>query len=398
MFGSFPKRWEAESSIDGSRSDSKASSSSFSEIKTRKKPIRRYNSGCLNQFGQHTSDDYIVHQAKFRFGDLPPELQLQILEFVILPGDVHLQVFRERWGYGCRTIERLYRTVAAASNIDDPVPRWVQRLDCLHLKCPSRRLRQVCGRFKDQQPGFGLMAMGKLLYQKGHPMFYGQNTFHLSPGPLALSTFYFSRLRPRHQNLIKSLAVTFTIADLTIEGFQEVELELREEKRVRNVQFKDMTRHEQVSMWTASSISVLVSTWRQKLKWLLTWPHLDRVTLSGPTWDLIVKGEDMVELFRDPMNRRWTRLGCTLGRFLQRSVETAREQLLAGFEQRGRWTFCSYDAGGITAEAVRWKMDVEGVKEWLSGLGPGVRYKPEPRWKVLLRSKKSMARSALASG
>ncbi len=349
-----------------------------------------------NSIRVHTSNHCTDHQAKFRFSDLPPELQLQILEFVVLPGDVHLQVCTERWGYGCRTIERLYRAVTTASNIDDPVPRWVQRLESLHLKCPSKRLRQVCDRPKEQQPGFGLMAMGKFLYQKGYPIFYGQNTFHLSPGPLALSTFYFSQVRPRHRNLIKFLAVTFTVADLTIEGFQEVEFELKQEKRVRNVKFRDMSRQEQVRMWTASSTLVLESTWRQKLKWLLTWPHLDRVTLSGPTWDLIVKGEDMAELLRDPMNKPWKRLRCAVGNFLQRSIEKAREQLLAGFEQRGRFTTCSYYDEGVTVEAPRWKMDVEEVKEWLNGFGPGVRYKPEPRFRVQLRSKKSKTRSAPA--
>ena len=143
---------------------------------------------------QQMSNDWTGYQAKFRFGDLPPELQLQILELVVLPGDVYLQVYTKRWDYGCRTIERLYRTVAIASNIDDPIPRWLQRLDRLHMKCSSKCSDQVCDKPKNQQPGFGLMAMGKFLYRKGHPVFYGQNTFHLSPGPLDLSTFYFSRL------------------------------------------------------------------------------------------------------------------------------------------------------------------------------------------------------------
>ncbi len=349
------------------------------------------------------SDHCTDHRAKFRFGDLPLELQLQILEFVILPGDVHLQIFTGRWGYGCRTIEGLYRTVARASNIDDPVPRWVQRLESLHLKCPSRRLRQVCGRPNEQQPGFGLMAMGILLYQKGYPLFYGQNTFHLSPGPLALSISYFSRLRPRHRKLIKSIAVTFTIADLTIEGFQEVQSELKEQPRLRNVKLRDMCREEQLVMWGRSSISVLDSIWRQKLKWLLTWPHLDHVTLCGPTWDLLVRGEDMAELFRNPINKSWKRLRCALGSFLQRSIETAREQLLAGYGQRGRWTpRYSFDRRfndeGSTVEWARWKLDVEEVEKWLSGFGPGVRYKTDPRCKVQLRSKKSMMRSAPASG
>ena len=181
------------------------------------------------------------------------------------------------------------------------------------------------------------MAMDKFLYQKGHPEFYGQNTFHLSPGPLDLSTFYFSRLRPRHQNLIKSLAVTFTIADLTVEEF-EVEFELKHLKRLRNIKFfKEMSQEEQVGMWTACSLTVLESIWRQKLEWLLTWgPLLERVTLSGPTWDFMVSREDMAALFEDPINKPWKRLECELGRFLQRSIEAAREQLLAGFKQRGR--------------------------------------------------------------
>ncbi|KAK0514406.1 hypothetical protein JMJ35_003023 [Cladonia borealis] len=353
---------------------------------------------------KHVQSQHEDHQAKFRFGDLPPELQLQILELILLPGDVHLQVFTGRWGYGCRTIEGLYRTVARASNIDDPVPRWVQRLESLHLKCPSKRSRQVCGEPNEQQPGFGLMAMGKFLYQKGYPMFYGQNTFHLSPGPLALSTSYFSRLRPRHRNLIKSLAVTFTISDLTIEGFQEVQSELKEQKRIMNVKLRDMCREEQLAMWTMSSISVLDSIWRQKLKWLLTWPHLDHVILCGQTWDLIVRGQDMAELFINPMNKPWKRLRCALGSFLQRSIETAREELLAGYEQRGVWTLHNpygerMTLGGTVIERARWRMDVEEVKEWLSEFGPVVRYKPELKWKVQLRSKKSMmTRSAQASG
>ena len=340
------------------------------------------------------SDHCIDPQAKFRFGDLPLELQLQILELILLPGDVHLQVFTGRWGYGCRTIEELYRTIARASNIDDPIPRWVQRLESLHLNCSSKRSRPVCGRPNEHQPGFGLMAMGKFLYEKGYPMFYGQNTFHLSPGPVALSTSYFSRLRPRHRNLINSIAVTFTISDLTIEGFQEVQAGLKQQKRIMNVKFRDMSRNEQLAMWMKSSISVLDSIWRQKLEWLLTWQHLDHVILCGQTWDLIVRGQDMAELFINPMNKPWKRLRCALGSFLQRSIETARQELLAGYAQRGVWTYHPTNGEritlGDTVIGARWRMDVEEVKQWLSGFGPGVRYKPELKWKVQLRSQKSM--------
>ena len=226
-------------------------------------------------------------------------------------------------------------------------------------------------------------------------MFYGQNTFHLSPGPVALSTSYFSRLRPRHWNLIKTIAVTFTISDLTIEGFQEVQAGLKQQKRIMNVKFRDMCRNEQLAMWIKSSISVLDSIWRPKLNWLLTWQHLDHVILCGQTWDLIVRGQDMAELFINPMNKPWKRLRCALGSFLQRSIETARQELLAGYQQRGVWTYHSTHGeritlGGTVIEWARWRMDVEEVKEWLSGFGPGVRYKPELKWKVQLRSKKSM--------
>ena len=164
-----------------------------------------------------------------------------------------------------------------------------------------------------------------------------------------------------------------------------MEFDLKEEKRVRNIKFREKSRQLQVRMWTASSIYVLESIWRQKLRWLLTWPDLDRVTLRGPTWDLIVKGEDMEVLLREPTNKPWKRLKCVLGNFLHKSMEKAREQLSAGFEQRGRWTTCSSFDEGVTIESPRWKMDVEEVKEWLNGYGPGVRFKPEPRFRVQLR-------------
>ena len=339
----------------------------------------------INQ--QHTSNNCTGSQAKFRFGDLPLELQLQILEFVILPGHIYLQIYIKRWDYGCRTIERLYRTVAKASNIDDPIPRWLQRLDRLHMRCSSKCSKQVCDKLKDQQPGFGLMAMGKFLYQKGHPVFYGQNTFHLSPGPLNLSTFYFSRIRPRHRSLIKSLAVTFTIADLIVEAFKEVEYHLKQLMRDRNIKFFiEMSQQEQVRIWTTCSLTVLESIWRQKLEWLLTWsPVLERVTLSGPTRDFIVSRADMAALFEDPIHKLWKPLECELGRFLQRSIQAARQQLLTAFERRGKWRCFSYD-DGYTPDVHLWKLDIDDVKEWLNGLGHGAGRTPGPGWMALLSS------------
>ena len=112
----------------------------------------------------------------------------------------------------------------------------------------------------------------------------------------------------------------------------------------------------------------------------------------------------MAELFINPMNKPWKRLRCALGSFLQRSIETAREELLAGYERRGVWTLNNpygerITLGPTVIERARWRMDVEEVKEWLSEFGPVVRYKPELKWKVQLRSKKSMmTRSARASG
>ena len=82
-------------------------------------------------------------------------------------------------------------------------------------------------------------------------------------------------------------------------------------------------------------------------------------------------------------------------------------ELLAGFERRGVWTLQASHGersermtlGGAVIERARWRMDVEEVKEWLSGFGPVVKYKPEMKWKVQLRSQKSMmTRSTQTSG
>ena len=63
------------------------------------------------------------------------------------------------------------------------------------------------------------MATGKSLYEEGHPILYGQNTFHLAPGPVPITSQYFLYLQDKHRNMIKKIVLTFTVADLTPEGF-----------------------------------------------------------------------------------------------------------------------------------------------------------------------------------
>ena len=313
-----------------------------------------------------------------------------ILEFVLLPGDVHLQVYTERWGYGSRTIENLYRAVALTSNINDPSPQWVQNLERKHLKWPSKRFHENNGSPKEQQPGFGLMAMGKFLYLRGYPMFYGQNTFHVAPGPLTMSTHYFNALLPKHRDLIRSLTVNFTIADLTPEGFQAVEFDLHEAKREQCISFRDAYREEQVKMWTDSAIRVLDSIWRQKLEWLLTWPSLDQVTVSGPTWDLILKRGDIAKLLREALDESVEahRKVTMIGRVWRHSLLDAQEELKAGFKERGVWKKGTDCVGRCADFVPGWRMDVEEVQDWLNGMGPGVRYKPEVTRTVRLRGRK----------
>lgn len=82
------------------------------------------------------------------------------------------------------------------------------------------------------------MAMGKSLYEEGQPIFYGQNKFHLAPGPIPITSQYFLDLQDKHRNKIRKIVLTNTAADLTREGFQWVENEFQyrisdEETRVK---------------------------------------------------------------------------------------------------------------------------------------------------------------------
>ena len=126
-----------------------------------------------------------------------------ILNHVIAPGEIHLKPYTQRFGFGHLTFLSAHRPRTATQNLIDQLPKWLYRIEKMHLKAPPKRFHTVGGSPKVQQPGFGLMAMGKSLYEEGYPIFYGQNTFHLGPRPIPITSQYFlfplpARQAPQH--------------------------------------------------------------------------------------------------------------------------------------------------------------------------------------------------------
>ena len=125
------------------------------------------------------SDRYNESKGKIGLLSLPGEIRNQIMDLVLVPGDVFF------------------------SNIKmQPLERE---------RCPV------------SQPRCQVLATCRQLYQEGHVPFYSQNVFHLAPGPLSASWDYIKRLDSRHQDLINKVSVDLSIMDLTpavLEGIE----------------------------------------------------------------------------------------------------------------------------------------------------------------------------------
>ena len=153
------------------------------------------------------------------------------------------------------------------------VPQVIKRLDRSHIRFTDSRFVKVGGRPREQQRGIQLLATCRTLYQGYHHKFYAENTFHLAPGPIVVTSNYFTNLLPAHRDLITSLVLTFSHADLTPEGFQLVENDISRWKSYFGHSVPSLpTKDQQVTAWTNSSLAMLQVLWWQKVLWLKSWP------------------------------------------------------------------------------------------------------------------------------
>lgn len=156
----------------------------------------------------------------FPYFALPPETRNQIMEYVLIPGDVYIRPTN-----GARHVEQAPKPPSSR------LRRFVNSMATLSRHLSGRARRVITHSmdlrpkrdFTAQQPGFQLLATCKQAYNEGHHMFYANNTFHLPPGPVNNIDGWYPNLQPKHQKIIRTICIDLSLADLTCGGMDAVE-------------------------------------------------------------------------------------------------------------------------------------------------------------------------------
>lgn len=331
---------------------------------------------------RHGSTNYPTnHPAAFRFFALPPEIRNEIVRQILVPGSIYLETLSGRWGLRHPHVENGYRHLTATlqRRENHKLLQCTRQIDKQFLTFPPRRFHRIGGSPRTQQPGIQLLATSQSMYAHGHRLFYTQNEFHLAPGPIIISSSYFTRLQPQHRALIRSLVLTFTIADLTPEGFQHVHDIASRYKASTGHAITSVARSPQIALWTSASIGALDIIWRQKLAWLKEWPNLDRLTSvtldGGGDWKYRIEGKHLVRMLErvepgDNRDHAW--------HFRKNCADKARPVLMRLYARGGSVVRTvgldgGYERDGRREDEGRTVVDVEAAKDWLSASGPGLR-------------------------
>ena len=159
----------------------------------------------------------------FRYFALPAEIRNQIMEYVLIAGDIYIRPAKRN-----RHAQQFWKSLPSRPK------RFVDAMAILfrHLSGQSQRLVTITtdahlkGQSTIQQPGIQLLAACKQAYNDGHYMFFAMNTFHWPPGPVNTEGWYVN-LQPEHQKMIKTICIDFHLADLTYGDMNAVEVSAR---------------------------------------------------------------------------------------------------------------------------------------------------------------------------
>ena len=163
----------------------------------------------------------VISGNQFQFFALPAEIRNQIMEYVLVPGDVYVcppkrtDRAHSSWISPFSRVKRFANTLATLSR---HVSSQFQIFD---IKAADAQLRR---QYTFQQPGFQLLATCKQAYNEGHRMFYTMNNFHWSPGPIESTVDWYGNLQPKHKNMIKSVCIDLTLVDTMYECMDAVEV------------------------------------------------------------------------------------------------------------------------------------------------------------------------------
>lgn len=126
----------------------------------------------------------------------------------------------------------------------------------------------------------GLLTVSRQTYEDSYFHYWAKNTFYLPRGPVSHSKLYWRSIRSQHKALVTSIAIQFSIADLTPEVLSHIEQYAR--KNSDRGRREGIILQEFDSDWEYYVIVALASIWTRKLIWIRRWGSLERLRLEAP--------------------------------------------------------------------------------------------------------------------
>lgn len=126
----------------------------------------------------------------------------------------------------------------------------------------------------------GLLTVSRQTYEDSYFHYWAKNTFYLPRGPVSHSKLYWRSIRSQHKALVTSIAIQFSIADLTPEVLRHIEEYAR--KNSDRGRREGILPQEFDSDWEYYVNAALASIWARKLLWIRHWGSLDRLRLEAP--------------------------------------------------------------------------------------------------------------------
>ena len=191
-------------------------------------------------------------QNQFRYCALPAEIRNQIMEYVLIPGDVYIRPTNRTphaqhpWKASSSRLKRFVGAMASLSRHLFGQPQ------CLVTDTADVRLK---GQSTIQQAGCQFLETCKQAYNDGHYTLYAINTFH---GRLVLSVTQMvgTNLQPEHRKMIKTICIDLDNVELMGRAMDVVEASARRRRGGRlddydrNAWSWEATFHLELRIWT----------------------------------------------------------------------------------------------------------------------------------------------------
>ena len=253
-----------------------------------------------------------ARQDSFRYFDLPGEIRNNVMEYVLVPGDV-----RPSSSASANPAQRLARQPAQrqissfpsliagllfaclspfvlVKVFQHPIQGWNPTFEAF-----AGALLRITFDFKDKkaekenhvrmrQPVYQLLATCQQAYQEGHRLFYEDNVFHLPRGLVSNTQNWLHKIQLEHKDMIRAVCVTTSLADLTPLAMSHIE---------KAVIPRHLTRTNEEQCFVFRTVFYLeLELWMKKLCFLQDWKTLETVYIKTGDETIPFEGETFREL------------------------------------------------------------------------------------------------------